>query len=98
MMWRMGKIAGAIDTIVRLVETIIQILPSFKFQTAAGKELPVRDLAGLARSIQAATSVRQGAPLYESDVKSLEKRFAVVEADVKAMLAQLASAASDATE
>jgi hypothetical protein len=97
-MWRMGKIAGAIDTTVRLIETVIQTLPSFKFQTAAGKELPVRDLAGLARSIQAATSVPQGAPLSESDVKSLEKRLAVVEADVKAMLAHLARAATAATE
>jgi hypothetical protein len=94
MMWRMAKIAGAIDTIVRLIETIIQTLPVFKFQSVAGKELPIRDLAGLARSVQAATSVPQGAPLFESDVASLEKRFAVVEADTKAMLAQLAKAAA----
>jgi len=97
-MWRMAKIAGAIDTAVRLIETVSQTLPSFKFQSTSGKEFPVRDLAGLARSIQAATSLPQGAPLYESGVASLEKRFAVVEADTRSMLTQLAKmAAKDKT-
>ncbi len=68
----MGKLAGAIDLIVRLIETVIQTAPSFKFQSASGKELSVRDLAGLARSIQAATSVPQGVQIDESDIKSLE--------------------------
>ena len=89
-MWRMAKIAGAIDTTVRLIETVIQAVPSFKFQSESGKEIAVRDLAGLARSIQAATSVPQGIPIDESDVASLEKRFTAVEADVKSMLTQLA--------
>jgi hypothetical protein len=88
----MGKIVGAVDLTVRLVETVIQASPAFKFQSASGKELSVRDLAGLARSIQAATSVPQGLEIHESDLKSLEARFAVVEAGTKAMLIQLATA------
>jgi hypothetical protein len=92
MMWRVVKIAGAIDTIVRLLEAVIRELPNYKFESAAGKELAVRDLAGLARSIQAATSIPQGGTIHESDVASLEKRFAAVEADMKAMLTQFASA------
>lgn len=91
----MAKIAGAIDTAVRLIETVIQTVPAFKFQSAAGRELTVRDLAGLARSIQAATAVSQGVPIGESDVASLEKRFATVEADTRAMLARLAVASRD---
>lgn len=86
----MAKIAGAIDTTVRLIETVIQAAPAFKFQSAAGKELAIRDLAGLARSIQAATSVPHGVPIDESNVASLEKRFAAVEAHARAMLTQLA--------
>jgi hypothetical protein len=92
-MWRMAKIAGAIDTTVSWLETIIQTVPMFKFQSAAGKEVAIRDLAGLARSIQAATSVPQGVRIDGGDVQSLEKRYAVVEADAKAMLAQLAKMA-----
>jgi hypothetical protein len=88
----MGKIAGAVDLTVRLIETVIKTLPGFKFQSAAGKELSVRDLAGLARSIQAATAVAQGREINESDIQSLEARFAAVETDVKVMLMQLATA------
>ncbi len=55
----MAKLAGGIDATVRFIEAVIQAQPSLKFQTVAGKELTVRDLAGLARSIQAATSVPQ---------------------------------------
>lgn len=72
MTWRMAKVAGAIDT-VYLLETVIQTLPTFKFQTAAGKELAIRDLAGLARSVQAATSIRQGVELDQGMLDSLEK-------------------------
>ena len=90
----MAKIAGAIDTTVRLLEAVIQTLPTFKFPSATGKELSIRDLAALARSIQAATSVPQGIPIDESDVQSLEKRLAVVEADARAMLGQLARAST----
>jgi len=60
-MWRMAKVAGGIDTIVRLIETVIETQPTFKFRNTAGKEMPIRELAGLARSVQAATSVPQGA-------------------------------------
>jgi hypothetical protein len=91
MTWRMAKVAGAIDTTVKLLETIIQTLPTFKFQTAAGKEMAIRDLAGLARSVQAATSIRQGAELDKGTVASLEKRLAAIEADASAMIAQLAA-------
>ena len=94
MMWRMGKVAGAIDTIVKLIESIIPAAPNFTFKSAAGKELLIRDLAGLARSIQAATSIPQDRRIDESDVVSLEKRFAGIEADVRAMLAQLARAST----
>ena len=87
----MGKVVGAVDLTVRLVETVIQALPGLKFQSASGKELSVRDLAGLARSIQAATSMPQGIEIHESDLKSHEARFAVVEADVKAMLIRVTS-------
>jgi hypothetical protein len=59
-MWRMAKAAGGIDTTVRIIETVIETLPTFKFRNTAGKEMPIRDLAGLARSVQAATSVPQG--------------------------------------
>ena len=59
LIWRMAKVAGAIDTTVRLLETVIHTRPTFTFHTTAGKEMPIRDLAGLARSVQAATSVRQ---------------------------------------
>jgi len=52
----------------------------------------IRDLAGLARSLQAATSVRQGARIDEGDVRSLEGRLAGIQSDTNAMLAELAKA------
>ncbi len=88
----MAKIAGAIDATVNFLETISTTLPGYKFQNAAGKEMPVRDLTGLARSVQAATSVKQGAGLDETDIRSLESRFASIQAETRAMLAQLAKA------
>ena len=91
MTWRMAKVAGAIDTTVRLLETVIQSRPTFTFHTAAGKEMAIRDLAGLARSVQAATSVRQGVELDRGTVVSLEKRMAGIEADAGAMIARLAA-------
>ena len=91
MIWRMSKVAGAIDTTVKILETIIQVLPAFKFQNAARKEMAIRELAGLARSVQAATSIRQGAQIEDADVRSLEQRLAAVEAEARAMLAQLAA-------
>ena len=91
-MWRMAKLAGGIDTIVRIIETVIETAPPFKFRNIAGKEIPIRDLAGLARSVQAGTSVPQGASFDERDVQFLENKFAVVQADTNAMLAQLAGA------
>jgi hypothetical protein len=94
MMWRMGKVAGAIDTTVKLIETLIKAAPGFKFKSAAGNEVLIRDLAGLARSIQAATSVPQGHRLEEGAVVSLEKRFAGIESDVRAMLTDLAGVAA----
>jgi hypothetical protein len=87
----MAKVAGAIDTTVSLLDTLIQKLPSFKFRNADGKEVPIRDLAGLARSVQAATSITQGARIDEGNVRSLEQRLAMIEADAKAMLAHLAA-------
>ena len=89
-MWRMAKVAGGIDTIVRLIETVIETQPTFKFRNTGGREMQIRELAGLARSVQAATSVPQGAAFDERDVQSLEKRFAAIEADTRAMLTQLA--------
>jgi hypothetical protein len=91
MTWRMGKVAGAIDTTVRLLETVIQTRPTLTFGTATGKEMPIRDLAGLARSVQAATSIRQGVELDQGTIASLEKRLAAIEADAGAMIAQLAA-------
>jgi hypothetical protein len=90
-MWRMAKLAGGIDTTVKIIETVIVTAPTFKFRNSAGKETPIRDLAGLARSVQAATSVPQGASFDERDVQFLENKFVAVQADMKAMLAQLAS-------
>ena len=90
-MWRMAKLAGGIDTTVRIVETVIATAPTFKFRNSSGKETPIRDLAGLARSVQAATSVPQGASFDERDVQFLENKFVAVQADMNAMLAQLAS-------
>jgi hypothetical protein len=58
-------VAGGIDATVRCIETVIETLPTFKFRNAAGKQMPIRDLAGLAQSVQAATSVPQGASFDE---------------------------------
>jgi hypothetical protein len=91
-MWRMAKLAGGIDTTVRLIETVIAMAPTLKFRNTAGKGMPIRDLAGLARSVQAGTSVPQGASFDLRDVEFLEKKFAAIQADMNAMLAQLARA------
>jgi hypothetical protein len=91
-MWRMAKLAGAIDTTVRLIETVIETVPTLKFRNSIGKEIPVRDLAGLARSVQAGTSVPQGASFDHRDVQFLENKFLAVLADMNALLAQLAKA------
>lgn len=85
--------AGGIDATVRSIETLIETLPTFKFRNTAGKEMPIRDLAGLARSVQAATSVPQGASFDERDVKFIEGKFVAVQAEIGAMLAQLARSA-----
>jgi hypothetical protein len=90
----MAKLAGGIDTTVRLVETVMETLPTFKFRNTAGKEMPIRDLAGLARSVQAATSVPQGASFDPRDVKFIEDKFLAVQAEMNAMLAQLAGAST----
>ena len=74
-MWRMAKLAGGIDTTVRLIETVIETAPTLKFRNTAGKEMPIRDLAGLARSVQAGTSVPQGASFDQRDVQFLENKF-----------------------
>jgi hypothetical protein len=91
-MWRMAKLAGGIDTTVALIETVIAMAPTWKFRNTAGKETPIRDLAGLARSVQAGTSVPQGASFDQRDVQFLENRFVAIQADMNAMLAQLAAA------
>jgi hypothetical protein len=70
--WRMAKVAGGIDATVKYVETVIATLPTFTLRNTSGKEMPIRDLAGLARSVQAATCVPQGAALDERDVKFIE--------------------------
>jgi hypothetical protein len=87
----MAKLAGGIDTTVRLIETVIETAPTLKFRNTAGKDMPIRDLAGLARSVQAGTSVPLGASFDERDVQFLEKKFVGIQADMNAMLAQLAS-------
>jgi hypothetical protein len=87
--WRMAKVAGGIDATVKYVETVIATLPTFTFRNTSGKEMPIRDLAGLARSVQAATSVPQGASLDERDVKFVEGKFQAVQAEMGAMLVQL---------
>jgi hypothetical protein len=89
-MWRMAKVVGGIDTTVRLIETVIETLPGFRFRNCAGKEMLLRDLAGLARSVQAATSVPQGATFDQRDVQFVEDKFLAVQAEMNAMLAQLA--------
>ncbi len=93
-MWRMAKVAGGIDTTVRIIEKVIETLPTFKFRNTSGKEMPIRDLAGLARSVQAATSVPQGASFDERDVKFIESKFLAVQAEMSAMLAQLTRAST----
>lgn len=92
-MWRMAKLAGGIDTSVKLIETVIATAPTLKFRNTAGKETPIRDLAGLARSVQAGTSVPQGASFDQRDVEFLENKFAAIQADMSAMLAELATVA-----
>jgi hypothetical protein len=89
-MWRMAKLAGGIDTTVKLIETVMETAPTLKFRNTAGKEMPIRDLAGLARSVQAGTSVSQGASFDQRDVQFLENKFVGIQADMNAMLAQLA--------
>lgn len=93
-MWRMAKLAGGIDTTVRLIETAIETVPTLKFRNAAGKETAIRDLAGLARSVQAGTSVPQGASFDQRDVQFPENKFVAIQADMNAMLAQLARASA----
>lgn len=88
----MAKLAGGIDTTVRLIETVIETVPTLKFRNSIGKETPVRDLAGLARSVQAGTSVPQGASFDHRDVQFLENKFLAVLADMNALLAQLVKA------
>src|SRR5580698_10318001 len=88
-MWRMAKLAGGIDTTVRLIETVIATLPTLKFRNTAGKDTLIRDLAGLARSVQAGTSVPQGASFDLRDVQFLENKFVGIQADMNAMVAQL---------
>src|SRR5271154_877250 len=88
-MWRMAKLAGGIDTMVRLIETVIETAPTLKFRNTAGKEIPIRDLAGLARSVQAGTSVSQGASFDQRDVQFLENKFAAIQADMSAMLGDI---------
>jgi hypothetical protein len=91
--WRMAKVAGGIDATLKYIETVIATLPTFTFRNTAGKEMAIRDLAGLARSVQAATSVPQGASLDERDVKFIEGKFQAVQAEMGEMLEQLAGAA-----
>jgi hypothetical protein len=88
----MAKLAGGIDTTVKLIETVIDTMPTLKFRNTAGKEMPIRDLAGLARSVQAGTSVPQGASFDQRDVEFLENKFVGIQADMNAMLTQLARA------
>jgi hypothetical protein len=92
-MWRMAKLAGGVDTTVRLIETVIGTLPTLTFRNTAGKVTPIRDLAGLARSVQAGTSVPQGASFDQRDVQFLENKFVAIQADMDAMLVQLATMA-----
>lgn len=96
-MWRMAKVAGGIDTTVRFIETLIETAPTLKFRNTTGKEIPIRDLAGLARSVQAATSVPQGAAFDERDVKFIEGKFLAVQAEMNAMLAQLGRGCNSTT-
>jgi hypothetical protein len=45
-MWRMAKLAGGIDTTVRLLDTVIEMVPTLKFRNTVGGEIPIRDPAG----------------------------------------------------
>ena len=89
----MAKIAGGIDATVNFIETVIATLPTFTFRNTTGKEIPIRDLAGLAWSVQAATSVPQGASFDPRDVQFIEGKFLAVQAEMNAMLTQLATTA-----
>jgi len=93
-MWRMAKLAGGIDTTVRLIETLIETVPTLTFRNTGGKEIPIRELAGLARSVQAGTSVPQGASFDQRDIQFLENKFLAIQVDMNAMLAQLARAST----
>jgi hypothetical protein len=97
-MWRMAKIAGAIDTTVRLIEAVIETLPTFTFRNTAGREMAIRDLAGLARSVQAGTSVPQGASFDPRDVKFTEDKLSAVQAEMTTMLVQLAGISKGISE
>jgi hypothetical protein len=93
-MWRMAKVAGGIDNMVRLIESVIDTLPTFKFRNSAGKAMLTRDLAGLARSVQAATSVPLGTSFDPRDVQFIEDKYLAVQAEMIAMLAELAKAST----
>jgi hypothetical protein len=93
-MWRMAKLAGGIDTTVKFIETVIETVPALNFRNSIGKEVPIRDLAGFARSVQAGTSVPQGASFDQRDIQFLENKFLAIQADMNAMLAQLARAST----
>ena len=86
----MAKVAGGIDATVKYVETVIATVPTFTFRNTLGKEMPIRDLAGLARSVQAATSVPLGASFDPRDVQFIEGKYLAVQAEMIAMLAELA--------
>jgi hypothetical protein len=88
----MAKLAGGIDATVGLIEAVIKAHPTLKFQSVSGEEFTVRDLAGLARSIQAASAVSHAREIEQSDVQDLERRFRAIQADVKTMIAQLGGA------
>jgi hypothetical protein len=86
-MWRMAKLAGGIDATVKLIETVVATLPTLKFRNI-----------GLARSVQAGTSVPQGASFDQRDVQFLENKFLAIQADMNAMLAQLTGAVPSARD
>jgi hypothetical protein len=68
----------------------METAPTLTFRNIAGKEMLIRYLGGLARLVQAGTSVPQGASFDLPDVEFLEKKFVAIQADMNAMLAHLA--------
>jgi hypothetical protein len=98
-MWRMAKVAGGIDTTVRLIETVIETLPTFKFRNLARvRKCRSGTWRGSRGQYRRPRLVPQGASFDQRDVQFIEDKFLTVQAEMNAMLAQLARASTSSQQ